>query len=106
MSIRQQKGLQIAQRANIIRDGNLWLVPSQSGKGKYKVNLDSERPSCTCPDYDFRRDKCKHIFAVEITVERQKTTTTTTDASGNTTTTPTEIGKATRKPSPQRGPAI
>src|SRR5947209_3006034 len=105
MSIRQQKGLQIAQRANIVRDGNLYLVPSQSGRGKYKVNLDSERPSCTCPDYDFRRDKCKHIFAVEITVERQKTTTTTTDASGKTTTTTTETVKVTRKTYPQVWPA-
>ena len=105
MSIRQQKGLQIAQRANITRQGNLWLVPSQSGRGKYKVNLDSERPSCTCPDYDFRRDKCKHIFAVEFTVERQKTTTTTTDASGNTTTTTTETVKVTRKTYPQVWPA-
>jgi hypothetical protein len=36
MSIREQKGREIANRTNIIQDGNLWLVPSQSGKGKYK----------------------------------------------------------------------
>jgi transposase len=88
MSIRQQKGLQIAQRANIVQQGRLWLVPSQSGKGRYKVDV--EKRQCTCADYDFRREPCKHLFAVEHVIELQKTTTTTTDAQGNTTTTTTE----------------
>jgi transposase len=85
MSIRQQKGLQIAQRANITREGRLYLVPSQSGKGRYKV--DADKRQCTCPDYDFRREPCKHLYAVEYVIE--KTKTTTTDAQGNTTTTET-----------------
>ena len=88
MSIRQQKGLQIAQRANIVQQGRIYLVPSQSGKGRYKV--DAEKRQCTCPDYDFRREPCKHLFAVLHVIERTKTTTTTTDAQGNTTTTTTE----------------
>lgn len=88
MSIRQQKGLQIAQRANIRREGRLWLVPSQSGNGRYKV--DAEKRQCTCPDYDFRREPCKHLYAVEVVIEKAKTTTTTTDARGATTTTTTE----------------
>src|SRR5215211_5216557 len=91
MSIRQQKGLQIAQRAGIVQQGRLWLVPSQSGKGKYKV--DAEKRQCTCPDYDFRREPCKHLYAVEYVIE--KTKTTTTDAQGTTTTT--ETVKVTRK---------
>jgi transposase len=103
MSIRQQKGLQIAQRFNITREGRLWLVPSQSGKGKYKV--DAEKQQCTCPDFDFRHLPCKHIFAVEQVIERQKTTTTTTDAEGKTTTTTTETVKVTRKTYKQEWPA-
>jgi len=100
MSIRQQKGLQIAQRANIVQQGRLWLVPSQSGKGKrYKV--DAEKKHCTCPDYDFRREPCKHLYAVEYVIE--KTKTTTTDAGGNTTTT--ETVKVTRKTYKQEWPA-
>src|SRR5215216_6010728 len=95
MSIRQQKGLQIAQRASITRQGRLYLVPSQSGKGKYKV--DAERQSCTCPDYDFRREPCKHIFAVRVTIEREQTTVTETHADGTTTTTTTEAVKVTRQ---------
>src|SRR5215218_3556881 len=95
MSIRQQKGLQIAQRAGIVQQGRLWLVPSQSGKGKYKVDV--EKKHCTCPDYDFRREPCKHLYAVEVVIEKAKTTTTTTDAQGATTTTTTETVKVTRK---------
>jgi hypothetical protein len=103
MSIRQQKGLQIAQRANITRQGRLYIVPSQSGKGRYKV--DAEKKKCTCPDYDFRREPCKHLYAVELVIEREKTTTTTTDAQGATTTTTTETVKVTRKTYPQAWPA-
>jgi transposase len=99
MSIRQQKGLQIAERANITRDGRLYLVPSQSGKGKYKV--DADKRQCTCPDYDFRREPCKHLYAVEYVIE--KTKTTITDAQGTTTTT--ETVKVTRKTYPQVWPA-
>jgi transposase len=88
MSIRQQKGLQIAQRATLTREGRLWLVPSQSGKGRYKVDV--EKRQCTCADFDFRREPCKHLYAVEHVIELQKTTTTTTDAQGATTTTTTE----------------
>jgi hypothetical protein len=104
MSIRQQKGLQIAQRANIIRQGLLWLVPSQSGKGK-KYKVDAERRECTCPDFDFRREPCKHLYAVEYVIERQKTTTTQTDAEGNTATTTTETVTIKRKTYPQVWPA-
>jgi transposase/predicted nucleic acid-binding Zn finger protein len=85
MSVRQQKGLQIAQRANITRQGRLYIVPSQSGKGRYKVDV--EKRQCTCPDFDFRREPCKHLFAVEVVIEKAKTTTTTT----------TEAVKVTRK---------
>jgi transposase/predicted nucleic acid-binding Zn finger protein len=98
MSIRQQKGREIANRTNIIQDGNLWLVPSQSGKGKYKVN--PEKQTCSCPDYDFRRQKCKHIFAVEETIERTKTVTV---EDGKTTVT--ETVKVTRKTYKQVWPA-
>lgn len=103
MSIRQQKGLQIADRFIFAREGRLYIVPSQSGKGRYKV--DAEKKNCTCPDYDFRREPCKHLYAVEHVIERQKTTTTTTDASGNTTTTTTETVKVTRKTYKQEWPA-
>lgn len=103
MSIREEKGRQIADRYRIIRNGNLWLVPSQSGKGKYTV--DPEAGRCTCPDYDFRRQPCKHLYAVQVTVERERKTVTETAADGSTKTTVTETTKVTRKTYAQVWPA-
>jgi hypothetical protein len=90
MSIREAKGREIADRARIVKEGNLYLVPSQSGKGKYKVRPDL--PYCSCPDFDFRRQPCKHIYAVQVTIKRTRTTVT---ENGKTTTT--ETVKVTRK---------
>jgi len=98
MNIREQKGKEIANRITIVQDGNLWLVPSQSGRGKYRVNTDKQ--TCSCPDYDFRRQKCKHIFAVEETIERTKTVVV---EDGKTTVT--ETVKVTRKTYKQEWPA-
>ena len=97
MSIREKKGRDIADRCRILQQGNLWLVPSQSGRGKYKVDPQAQR--CTCPDYDFRGQKCKHLFAVEITIKREQTTTTTVNSEGEaqTTTTVKETVKVTYK---------
>lgn len=64
MSTRQQKGLEIASKKTIKQQGDIWIVPSESGNGEYRVNLNADSPSCTCPD----SEKCKHIFAVEYTL--------------------------------------
>jgi transposase len=103
MSIREEKGRQIADRARVVKSGNLWLVPSQSGKGKYKVDPDAQ--SCSCPDYEYTQSKCKHIFAVEFTVERERKVVTETQSDGSTKTTVTETVKVTRKTYPQVWPA-
>lgn len=105
MSIREQKARQIIERARITRDGNLYLVPSQSGRGKYQV--DAEKKSCSCPDFEFRRQSCKYLSAVELTIKRETTTTVKTDVKGKTTTTTktTETIKVTRKTYPQQWPA-
>jgi transposase len=103
MSIREKKGKEIADTARIIQSGNLWLVPSQSGRASYTVDLEAQ--SCTCPDHEHTGFKCKHQFAVEFTVRRDKITTTTTSADGQTTTTTTETVKVTRKTYKQEWPA-
>jgi transposase len=69
---RQQRGLEIAATANIVRKGGAWLVPSQSGKGRYTVCLDPSEPFCSCPDHEEGGFKCKHIFAAEYVVSRQR----------------------------------
>jgi transposase len=69
---RQQRGLVIAATANIVRKGSAWLVPSQSGKGRYTVCLDPAEPFCSCPDHEEGGFKCKHIYAAEYVVSRQR----------------------------------
>jgi transposase len=98
MSLREAKGLEIADRTQITQSGNLYLVPSQSGRGKYKV--DPKAQTCSCPDFDFRRQPCKHIFAVEVTIRRTKTTHIKQGV-----TTVTETVKVTRKTYKQEWPA-
>ena len=47
-----------------------YQVPSQSGNGSYVVSIDDE-PFCTCPDFEQRQERCKHVYAVEFTVQRE-----------------------------------
>ena len=103
MSIREAKGREIADKARITKSGSLYLVPSQSGGKRYKV--DPVAQSCSCPDFEFTQATCKHMFAVAFTVERERKTVTETQADGATKTTVTETVKVTRKTYPQVWPA-
>jgi len=69
MEAREIKGLEIAAKSRLTRDGNTWFVPSQAGKGKYTV--DAAAKQCTCPDFEARQATCKHLFAVSFTIERE-----------------------------------
>jgi len=73
MNPREQRGLALAEAGQIRRTHRVWYVPSQNGKGHhYSVNLGGGgAPRCTCPDYEPRQQKCKHIFAVEYTLKRE-----------------------------------
>lgn len=73
MDAREQKGLEIAAMSGLSNKNGLWLVPSQNSKQQYTVDTSAEAPRCTCRDYEFRRNRCKHIIAVEVTIERSKT---------------------------------
>jgi transposase len=53
------------------KDG-CWQVPSQSCAKTYTV--DPVGQTCTCPDHQEWHHKCKHIFAVEITIKREIST--------------------------------
>ena len=51
-----------------------WIVPSQSRGGsiKYAVIIAAGvKPTCSCPDYELRGDRCKHIFAVEHVIQTE-----------------------------------
>jgi len=94
-SERQERGLMIAAKVKLTQKGDVWRVPSQSGyKPYYEVDPESQR--CTCPDFEKREAKCKHIYAVEYTLERESSTTTTIDGDTTTTTT-TETVKVTKR---------
>lgn len=68
---REKRGRVIAAVCKIQRDGDDYLVPSQAGKGRYHVRMEPY-PVCTCPDYAENANKCKHVFAVEITIRRER----------------------------------
>jgi hypothetical protein len=97
MTEREQKALIIAAKSKLVKKGDVWRVPSQSGyKPYYEVDPNPESPRCTCPDFETRRERCKHIFAVEYTIEREQSITQTTDGD-TTTTTVTESVKITKR---------
>src|SRR5205809_609762 len=70
MDMRELKGLEIAARCKIVFDGTAWVVPSQSGNGKYRVTLNPDGDSCDCDDFTLRRQPCKHVHAARIVRER------------------------------------
>lgn len=99
-SERKDRAVIIAAKCKLTQNGSVWQVPSQSGFKPF-YSVDPVAKTCDCPDYEKREAHCKHIYAVEIVIERESstTTTTTTDANGNTTTTTTatETVKVTKR---------
>lgn len=73
MDAREQRGLLIAERHRLKPSGRLWFVPSESSGERYRV--DPAAGSCTCPDFELRQAKCKHLWAVEFTIRRETTRT-------------------------------
>ena len=77
MDAREIKALGIAARCRIVRDGAFWIVPSQSGAGRYRV--DPTLPSCDCPDFALIGPKpCKHVLATRYVAEREPASVATT----------------------------
>ncbi len=68
MDMRELRGLEIAARCRIEYKDGAWLVPSQSGNGKYRVTLAPD--SCTCDDFSLRQSACKHVHAARLVQER------------------------------------
>ena len=71
MNAREQRGLIIAAVCKLKRTKDGWLVPSQTGTDRiYEVSLTAQ--TCTCPDHaENGGQKCKHIYAAEITYTRE-----------------------------------
>ena len=60
----RKKGLVLAQAKRIPHPlaGNTFYVPSAVDKGGYVV--DTQKGTCTCPDFELRTLKCKHQWAI------------------------------------------
>lgn len=67
---REEKGERIARKKDAVKrlGENRYRVRSQSGNGMYSVEKTDIGWKCTCPDHTFRGMKCKHIWAVEISI--------------------------------------
>ena len=73
MEAREQRGLVIAATARgLRRKGQVWSVPSQTNShtGK-KYEVDLHAGTCTCLDHTEGGHKCKHLFAVQYTIQRE-----------------------------------
>ena len=68
---RQQRGMAIAAVVPIQKNRLGYQVPSQSGNGSYVVSVD-DQPFCTCPDFEKRQERCKHVYAVEFIIQREE----------------------------------
>lgn len=68
---RSEKAQDIVFKKGAMRriDANTYIVQSQSGNGEYMVISTENGWVCACPDNSYRKIKCKHIFAVEISLE-------------------------------------
>jgi transposase len=98
--LREQRGIVLAATKQIHQHGDCWIVPSQSGKGVYAVrHLAETNPECSCPDYEARRQNCKHIYAAIFVMRRERNT------DGSTTVTETIALTRQRTTYPQAWPA-
>ncbi|MGD0766762.1 MAG: transposase [Tepidisphaeraceae bacterium] len=97
---RKQRGLQIAALARIDKKDDVYIVPSQTDPRhpKYEVHYHDKHPTCTCPDFETRGCRCKHIYAVEYVIQREE------HPDGSTTVTQSVTVTQTRKTYPQDWP--
>src|SRR3989338_1063399 len=68
---REERGKLIFQRGRIARKNDYWVVGSQTSFKVYKVKFNGHEPTCTCPDCQLRKGKCKHIYAVEFYIKHE-----------------------------------
>ncbi len=66
---REIRGIEIAKKFQLTEENGVWFVPSASKSTKYKVDFNRKR--CNCPDFEIRRQICKHIFAVQHRFEQE-----------------------------------
>lgn len=88
MTPREEKAIEIAAKFRIVESSGR-LVPSQGTSKKYAVQIVGNTGDCTCPDYELRREPCKHMLAVRYVIQRDH------NADGSTTVT--EVFQVTKR---------
>lgn len=71
---REEKGHNLTFVKGAIKrlDEHTYMVMSQSGNGSYVVIATESGWKCSCPDHSYRHVKCKHVYAVEYSLELRK----------------------------------
>lgn len=69
MDLRELKALEIAARTKVVFAEGVWIVPSQTTSGSYRVTLGAT-PCCPCDDFQLRQQPCKHILAARFVCAR------------------------------------
>ena len=75
---REERGRAIAEKSGQIQKvkDNQYKVRSQSGNGSYEIKITGHGAECSCPDFQNRRQPCKHILGLRYYLEVQKDTPT------------------------------
>ncbi len=70
---REQRGKLLCKSVKIVKTAeHTWRVTSQSNPSKeYRVKFKGHNPYCDCPDCTIRKQKCKHIWAVEFYIRKE-----------------------------------
>jgi SWIM zinc finger len=71
-AVRQKKAEAIVYGGRITREADHYLVPSQSGPGRYKVICGGLFDHCNCEDFELTGRECKHLMAVKLWLERTR----------------------------------
>ena len=73
MTPREERGLVIAALCKLNKGSDgVWKVPSQTpGMSDKQYIVNPKAQTCSCPDHSENGHKCKHLFAVEMTMKRE-----------------------------------
>jgi hypothetical protein len=71
MDGRQERGYQIAASGKVVEGAGSWHVASQRNAGGRGYRVNPWAGNCTCPDPRDLNIRCKHLWAVLITMETE-----------------------------------
>jgi transposase len=100
MTLKEQRGWELATTRTIRKRDGWWWVPSQTGQRRYRVQIAKGFATCECADFLKHGEACKHIVAACIMQIKHET-----NKDGSVTTTRTIAFTEKRITYPQQWPA-